>query len=90
IFADYPNLIRLNPNIPWKSRGNAGICLRFYSPRNSNEILDMAFNHVECWRDQLDEKNQPGIMLLMGEVPHYIKEFGKKALYDVLSVEEAQ
>lgn len=90
IFVDYPNLIRLNPNIPWKSRGNAGICLRFYSPRNSSEILEMALNYVEAWRDRSDEKNQPGIMLLKGEVPPYIKDFGKKALYDVLSVEEAQ
>ncbi len=22
--VDYPHLIRLNPNIPWKTRGNAG------------------------------------------------------------------
>lgn len=25
----YPRLVRLNPNIPWKTRGNAAICLRF-------------------------------------------------------------
>ena len=24
----YPRLVRLNPNIPWKTRGNAAICLR--------------------------------------------------------------
>jgi tRNA(Ile2)-agmatinylcytidine synthase len=90
IFADYPNLIRLNPNIPWKSRGNAGICLRFYSPRSPSEILDKALNYVEEWRDKSDEKNQPGIVLLRGDVPQYIKDFGKRALFDVLSVEEAQ
>ena len=27
-FVDYPLLIRLNPNIPWKTRGNAAVCLR--------------------------------------------------------------
>jgi tRNA(Ile2)-agmatinylcytidine synthase len=25
----YPRLVRLNPTIPWKTRGNAAICLRF-------------------------------------------------------------
>ena len=25
----YPRLVRLNPNIPWKTRGNGAICLRF-------------------------------------------------------------
>lgn len=89
-FADYPNLIRLNPNIPWKSRGNAGICLRFYSNRESNEILDLALNYVEEWRDQKDEKNQPGIVLLKGDVPQYIKDFGRRALYDVLTIDEAK
>ncbi|MEZ0270333.1 MAG: DNA-binding protein, partial [Nitrososphaeraceae archaeon] len=27
-FIDYPLLVRLNPNIPWKTRGNGAICLR--------------------------------------------------------------
>jgi tRNA(Ile2)-agmatinylcytidine synthase len=25
----YPRLVRLNPNIPWKTRGNAALCARF-------------------------------------------------------------
>src|SRR3990172_7712735 len=24
----YPRLVRLNPNVPWKTRGNGAICLR--------------------------------------------------------------
>lgn len=27
-FVDYPNLLRLNPNVPWKTRGNGAVCLR--------------------------------------------------------------
>jgi len=27
-FVDFPLLIRLNPNIPWKTRGNGAVCLR--------------------------------------------------------------
>lgn len=27
-FIDYPSLIRLNPNVPWKTRGNGALCLR--------------------------------------------------------------
>ena len=30
---DYPNLIRLNPNIPWKTIWNASLCLRFISDK---------------------------------------------------------
>lgn len=25
----YPRLVRLNPNVPWKTRGNGAVCLRF-------------------------------------------------------------
>ena len=30
-FLDYPRLIRLNPNIPWKTKGNAAIAISFTS-----------------------------------------------------------
>lgn len=26
--VDYPSLVRLNPNVPWKTRGNGALCLR--------------------------------------------------------------
>ena len=29
-FLDYPNLVRLNPNIPWKTRGNGAVCFRLH------------------------------------------------------------
>ncbi|MEM2525298.1 MAG: tRNA(Ile)(2)-agmatinylcytidine synthase [Candidatus Methanomethylicaceae archaeon] len=88
-FIDYPNLIRLNPNIPWKSRGNGAICLRFYSNKDEEELLDIALNYVEEFRDKKDEKNQPGIALLKGDVPKEVKDFGERALYEVLTLDEA-
>jgi len=27
-FLDYPNLIRFNPNIPWKTRGNGAVGIK--------------------------------------------------------------
>ncbi|MEM2588428.1 MAG: tRNA(Ile2) 2-agmatinylcytidine synthetase, partial [Candidatus Bathyarchaeia archaeon] len=33
-FTDYPNLIRLNPNVPWKTRGNGALCLRIKCNEN--------------------------------------------------------
>jgi tRNA(Ile2)-agmatinylcytidine synthase len=89
-FADYPNLVRLNPNVPWKSRGNAAICLRFWSDLGPTEILDIAEGIVDRYRDSTDKKNQPGIALLEGEVPPRLKEFGERALWKVLGMEEAQ
>src|SRR5512137_1013927 len=89
-FFDYPNLIRLNPNIPWKSRGNAAVCLRFETELPSADIMNMASNLVKRYRDSEDRKNQPGVALLEGEVPEGVMVFGRRALSDVLTVEEAK
>jgi len=89
-FIDYPNLIRLNPNIPWKSRGNAAICLRFESDCDAEELLGMATEYVEKYRDREDPKNQPGIAICQSDtVPVGLKNLGKKALSEVVPIEEA-
>lgn len=89
-FFDYPNLIRLNPNIPWKSRGNAAVCLRFDSDMPASDIISMASSLMERYRDSKDRKNQPGVALLEGDVPKEVMEFGRRALADVLTVREAE
>lgn len=89
-FIDYPNLIRLNPNIPWKSRGNAAVCLRFESDCDAEELLGMATDYVEKYRDREDPKNQPGIAICQSDtVPVGLKNLGNKALSEVVPIEEA-
>ena len=36
---DYPRLIRLNPNIPWKTRGNGAVVLKVSRDKNLNPII---------------------------------------------------
>src|ERR687886_125338 len=43
---DYPLLIRLNPNIPWKTRGNGAICLRVKA-KNHADIIEYTKQLVE-------------------------------------------
>lgn len=35
----FPRLVRLNPNIPWKTRGNAAICIRIGSGRGMPRLV---------------------------------------------------
>ena len=88
-FLDYPNLIRLNPNIPWKTRGNGAVCLRL-------EIPDWAYVEVREKTVSFFEKNfendadiNPGIVFLRGEVPEQIKNFSSEALWRVVSLSKA-
>ncbi|TLX84935.1 MAG: hypothetical protein E6L01_06950 [Thaumarchaeota archaeon] len=46
VFIDYPLLVRLNPNIPWKTRGNGGVCLRIRT-NQSEKILDYLIKIVK-------------------------------------------
>jgi tRNA(Ile2)-agmatinylcytidine synthase len=88
-FLDYPSLIRLNPNIPWKTRGNGAVCLRMESTLDSRDILELAIEEVER-SSKLDEAGtDPAVAIVEGEVPSSVLRFGKEALTRVVTPEEA-
>src|ERR1700728_3931110 len=45
VFSTYPRLVRLNPNIPFKTRGNAAVCLEFEA--TSSKMCERAFKAAE-------------------------------------------
>jgi len=89
-FLDYPNLIRLNPNVPWKTRGNAALSLRI---RIDEELIDEAIEEViETVEDasQLDcPRTDPGVVFLAGDVPREFTSFARRTVQDVVSKKEA-
>jgi tRNA(Ile2)-agmatinylcytidine synthase len=90
-FLDYPTLIRLNPNVPWKTRGNGALCLRFsYDPAFEDQIKETA---IALWQDNsaINEKGtDPGIVFFGGkEVPEEIAVFSKKAETCIVTLKEA-
>ncbi|MEM2663262.1 MAG: tRNA(Ile2) 2-agmatinylcytidine synthetase TiaS, partial [Metallosphaera sp.] len=40
----YPRLTRLNPNIPWKTRGNASVSFVVETERDQAELLEMVWS----------------------------------------------
>ncbi|MCY0883717.1 MAG: tRNA(Ile2) 2-agmatinylcytidine synthetase TiaS, partial [Acidianus infernus] len=60
---DFPYLIRLNPNIPWKTRGNAAIKLIVESDKGREEIADI------IWNASLDYVNNVSQGLKYGRKP---------------------
>ena len=88
-FLDYPNLIRLNPNIPWKTRGNGAVCLRMESSLNTEEVLEFAAEEIERSSRLGDPGTDPGIVVLAGAVPSDLEEFSKEALTRVVTPSEA-
>ena len=88
-FVDYPLLIRLNPNIPWKTRGNAAVCLRLRT-HDRKKIVDHVARYVED-ESATDAGANPGVIILASRVvPDVVQEFGRRAMYDILSLEKAK
>jgi tRNA(Ile2)-agmatinylcytidine synthase len=85
---DYPNLIRLNPNIPWKTRGNAALALRISSELSRETIFETCSSFLEKY--STSPKANSGLALFEGyEVPLQIQDFAQRALYSILSVRKA-
>lgn len=65
-FSGYPKLIRLNPNIPHRTRGNAALSVSFYSDLEQSNIFDiikkLVLSDFELY--SVDDGKSPGIVLL--------------------------
>jgi tRNA(Ile2)-agmatinylcytidine synthase len=89
-FTDYPNLIRLNPNIPFKTRGNGSVVLRIDVPKSEiDSVFTIAEEIVEKFAIFSDPQTNPGIALYEGEVPDTLYKFYEMALHRLLTVEDA-
>jgi tRNA(Ile2)-agmatinylcytidine synthase len=90
-FVDYPNLIRLNPNVPWKTRGNGAVCLRVScEDRSFDRIRETVVDTVTVNSDLEYAKTDPAVVFLKGPVPEELIEFSRKVLGDIVTVEEAK
>jgi len=90
-FTDYPALIRLNPNVPWKTRGNGALCIRFnYDPSFEEQIREIA---TALWKKNsaIQEKGtDPGIVFFVSqEIPEELTIFSKKTETGIVTLKEA-
>lgn len=88
-FVDHPLLIRLNPNIPWKTRGNGAVALRV-DVDDTDAIIDGVQNLVEN-NSHVGTGANPGLVFYSGEtIPEEVKEFARRAMHDVMSRNKAK
>ncbi|MCS7112997.1 MAG: tRNA(Ile)(2)-agmatinylcytidine synthase [Nitrososphaerota archaeon] len=86
-WLDYPNLIRLNPNIPWKTRGNGAISLRLEIDRSMvDDLVDIALKVVERESMIGDDGVDPVLAVYVGGVSDELRRFAYIAETDVVDV----
>jgi tRNA(Ile2)-agmatinylcytidine synthase len=90
-FLDYPNLVRLNPNVPWKTRGNGALCLRIEHDESFEEqIKETVMDLVEEHADLTFKGTDPGTVFLgKTEIPREVTAFAKRAITGVVTLREA-
>jgi len=91
-YLDYPLLIRLNPNVPWKTRGNGALCLRFtHNPKDTKEIKKTATHLWEKHSAINQKETNPGIVFFNHTtIPPKLKAFSKKTQTTIVTQKEAQ
>jgi len=89
-FLDYPNLVRLNPNVPWKTRGNGALCLRIECNEDLvEEIMEAVVDRVEKHADLGYDGTDPGVVFLFQDIPAEVKAFAKKTIQGIVTIKEA-
>ena len=86
-WIDYPNLIRLNPNIPFRTRGNGAVALRFKAEtRRIQEILESIERMFQEYVERDYPNTNPGVVLVGGRIPPSIIAFAESALWRTISI----
>ncbi len=89
-WVDYPNLIRLNPGIPYRTRGNGAVALRFRTDHKNIElIIAMIQELVQHYVGREYPNTNPGVVFLEGNVTKRALDLSKLALWRVVPVELA-
>ncbi len=90
-FFDYPSLIRLNPNVPWKTRGNGALSVRIVcSDELTTRIKETVVNTVEEMSDLAAKGTDPGIVFLhASKIPQQLETFAEKTITGIVSLSEA-
>jgi len=88
-FMDFPYLIRFNPNIPWKTRGNGAVRLMIKT-KHSKKIKNKIIQFVENYSDTKNGAN-PGLVFFQNkEIPLTFQKFSKLALWKLIGRKEAK
>jgi len=90
-FIDYPSLVRLNPNVPWKTRGNGALCLRIKHDKGiEGKIKETVVDVVEDEADLQFKGTDPGIVFFdCLEVPAKVKRFSRDAITGIVKLKQA-
>jgi len=89
-FKEYPTLLRLNPNTPWKTRGNASVCLRLNIDESSyQDVRNVVKELVDRYGEFSCDNTNPGAVFLKGQVPDDVKAYSDTVVKSLVEKKQA-
>ncbi len=89
-FVDYPNLVRLNPSIPFRTRGNGAVVLRISALDSEEEfITNLIMKMLDEYLSNYEVRSgcEPGLAIVVGEIPEALNRLYVKALTDFVHID---
>jgi tRNA(Ile2)-agmatinylcytidine synthase len=85
-----PQLVRLNPNVPWKTRGNGAVAVRCRAPEDrADDIFALARDLVDELAVLEDPQTNPGLAVLAGEPTEQLRALYGAALHQIVELDDA-
>jgi len=78
-FLDYPRLVRLNPNVPWKTRGNGAVSMRVRT-KNPGRVKSKITRLVQRYSDTKHGANPGLVFYENSKIPPEFRDFSEAAL----------
>jgi tRNA(Ile2)-agmatinylcytidine synthase len=87
----FPRLIRLNPNCPFKTRGNAALSFMLRAPPDIiTKVKELVLRRVGEMAMLDDEGTESGVAFFVGEeIPVSLGEFSSRVVKEMVTIEDA-
>ena len=92
LIKEPPKLIRLNPNNPYKTRGNGAVSIRIdenTDPETIEKIKKVSFDIIKNYSETGENTNPAIIFLEDNSINQEVQSFSERALHELLTIEEA-
>ncbi len=79
----------MNPNVPYKTRGNGAVAIRLSGlPDNLSDFKNRVKERLNQWLIT-NKHAQPGVAFVEGQIPKKLGDFYRKAMTDLIDIETA-
>ena len=90
-WIDYPRLIRLNPGIPFRTRGNGAVALQLlFDTSRISDLMEKIEQMIHNYVDEAYPNTNPGVVIVTGKIPDSMQVLAQQALWRMVPIELAQ